>query len=73
MLQKTDSSLYHLLGVEMEERGVVLVGRWAEGRGEPGAVDGSAGGDGQGGYMKDARYCTASVSNGHPCANWAAH
>lgn len=36
---------------------MVLMGRWAEGRGEQGAVGRSAGGDGQGGYMKDACYC----------------
>lgn len=60
-------------GGEMEERGVVLAGRWAEGRGEQGAVGERAGGNGQGGYMKDARYCTASISNGHQYANWTAH
>lgn len=59
-------------GGEMEERGVVLMGRWAEGRGEQGAVGGSAGGDGQGGYMKDACYCTANISNGHQDATWTA-
>lgn len=60
-------------GGETEGRGAVLAGRWAEGRGEQGAVDGSAGGDRQGGHMKDARYCTASISNGHRYANWTAH
>lgn len=39
----------------MEERGVVLAGRWAEGRGEEGAVDGSAGGRRRAGWLHEGR------------------